>query len=148
MTKAEAADIALRAAGIPIDGVGWNGDGSMRIDYMASATPTQIAAGNALVAGLDLTQAGLDAADRQKGRTFASTLLSSPDIQQVCLRALGKVLTDYFGAVHDYLVLVRAKVNNPGANPNPLPALPAAKSPADLLADIRAAIAAGNGDPP
>lgn len=43
-------DGELRTAGIPVDGVGFNGDGSCRIDYQASATPGQIQQGAAILA--------------------------------------------------------------------------------------------------
>jgi hypothetical protein len=52
-------DAAIRAAGIPIDGVSGS-LGSVRVDYQAAATPAQITQGAAIVAAFDWS-AGADA---------------------------------------------------------------------------------------
>lgn len=78
-------------------------------------------------------------------RREAVSALGSKQTQTVILKALGKVLLDYFASHRDYLALVRAKVNNPGIT-TPLPAPPATKTAADLLQDLQNAIEAGSGD--
>lgn len=73
-------DATLRGAGIPIDGIAGE-EGSIRVDYQASATPTQRTQGASIVAGFDWS-AGADATYIAKqSKTAATTGVDNGNLQ-------------------------------------------------------------------
>ncbi len=93
-------DVAIRAAGIPIDGVSGT-QGSVRVDYQTSATPAQITQGDAIVAAFDWTPAA-DAtftarqAKVAAGSTFDGGALQSAGASDRALIALVLLILDEF----------------------------------------------------
>ncbi len=95
-------DVALRAAGIPIDGVSGS-EGSVRVDYQASATAPQRTQGDAIVAAFDWSAAADDTFSARQAKTTAGSIfdagaLKSADAQGRALIALVLLILDEFNA--------------------------------------------------
>lgn len=73
-------DAALRAAGIPIDGVSGN-QGSIRVDYQASATAAQILSGQAIVATFDWSDAATAQFNAKLQKDEATAVLDRSALQ-------------------------------------------------------------------
>lgn len=98
--KIERLDLALRAAGIPIDGV--SSDGT--VAYQASATPAQIAQGASIVASIDTSASADDTFLAQQAKTNALASIDLGALKTAAtldrlIRALSLVLLDEVNAI-------------------------------------------------
>ena len=113
----------LQAASTPIEGVSLLNPATtpptVSVQYRVLATPAQILAGNALVAGFDWSDASYQARLVIQQRTDAKASLNFPEPDYKLLRALASILVDEIN-------VLRAAVS---------PALPAR-----TLAQVRTAI--------
>jgi hypothetical protein len=122
-------DAAIRAAGIPIDGVSGS-QGSVRVDYQNAATALQRTQGDAIVAAFSWTEAADLTWQAQQAKSQATTSIDRGALQtgesaERLVRALALVVLDEVN-------LLRAAT---------VPTLPARTS-AQLITAIKAKIAA------
>lgn len=91
-------DATLRAAGIPIDGVSGS-QGSVRVDYQASATTAQQTQGSAIVAAFDWSAAADTTFAAQQAKAAATSnidigALQAGQVYDRLIRALALVVLD------------------------------------------------------
>ena len=93
-------DLAIRAAGVPIDGIA-GAQGSVRIDFQPSATAPQIATANGIVAAFNWS-AGADlTAIAQEAKAAATASIDSGQLQtgvslERLVRSLALMVLDEF----------------------------------------------------
>ena len=96
-------DAAIRAAGIPIEGVS-RSQGSMRIFYLPSASPAQIAQGDSIVASFDWSGAADATYDAQQAKAAAGASIDAGALQsgastERLMRSLALVMLDEVNAL-------------------------------------------------
>lgn len=130
---------ALAAAGLPVVGVADLGDGNYRIDYDGTQTPTQVTAGQAVLAGLNLTNQ-LTLVER----AAAQSLLTDPGTEGKALRAILLVVFNFEVATRTTVNQLVAAVNKavPAANLTPL-VIPTV---AQAVAALQTAVSSGSAD--
>lgn len=90
---------ALRAVGIPIDGVSGS-QGLVRVDYQTSATAQQRTQGAVIVAAFDWAESAQTTWQNQQDRAAAKAVLASAtDAQAKILRAVAMVCLDEINAL-------------------------------------------------
>jgi hypothetical protein len=143
LTKPEAIDTALRKANIPIDGIGYDSQGNIRIDYKTTATDNDKANAAVVIASLDLTDAGLTSAGLSRKHDEATALASGMEPREVLLRAILKVIQAAFAADRNYLASLASEVTRLGGK---LPVPPVVRSFDDIVNAVKNSIAQGSGD--
>lgn len=91
----------LASSGIPVDRIVGTAP-NVQVTYQPSATPSQVALGNSLVAGFDWSQAADDAWRIQKARKLAANGVNATEA--LLLRAIVWVLLDELNLVRSKLV--------------------------------------------
>lgn len=123
-------DMALKAAGIPIDGVSLGKDGSVRVDYASNATQANKTAGAALVASFDGSPAATAARQLVIDKAKAKAALNTSDARLI--RGVAK-------AMIAMMMAHRAKINEMADKAKVAP-LPPAQTWDELVAMAQAAI--------
>lgn len=101
-------DQELRNAGIPIDGVSY--DGSFTVAYQASATSQQIAQGESLKANFDFSQTAEDAWVVSQAESTAKSKYTNTDDLGRLFRAVVSLLIDELNTLREWDMSLQAAV--------------------------------------
>ena len=109
--KIDRLDAALQDAGVPVNAISLTGPASALLTYQPWATPEQVSAGAALLAGFDWSQSAQDAWVVGLFRQSANSQLGTPGGAGHLVRGVVATLIDELNSVRGWLVAFKAQVD-------------------------------------